>query len=306
MGRFLETHVKYSATKRFLQALTFSSALLMVLPAWAQPATTRPGRTGKSEKPAQDNTAAGKNGAATQQGADKWIAEGISKKEWKTKKRERQRDAMLEKIKKRAEGGATSIPSTAPTQFIASPYQVAEDFDRNVNWEQKDNRGANSNAGYGYSSTNNVAAGCAPGEIGGSVSNNAISWFADNVAGGSVLLDVDTPLSASGWCMFTATGGNASLGWFNADTYAAPDTVPDSFLGWRQDGAAIRAALGSTGSSFVDGAPVPVASGKPFQWTLNYLPTGGANACGQITLTVGGVLVDACADQRAERRAGGE
>src|SRR5437762_2315074 len=178
MGRFLETHVKYPATKRFLQALTFSSALLIALTTWAQPATTRPGRTGKSAKPANDKVPAGKNGAATQQGADKWIAEGISKKEWKTKKRDRQRETMLEKIKKRAEGGATSIPSTAPIQFVASPYQVAEDFDRNVSWEQKDNRGANSNAGYGYSSTNNVAAGCATGEIGGSVSNNTISWFA--------------------------------------------------------------------------------------------------------------------------------
>jgi hypothetical protein len=284
----LETYVTYSATKRFFQAVTFFSALLMALPNWAQPATTRPGRTGKSEKPANDKTAAGKKDAATQQGADKWIAEGISKKEWKTRKRERQREDMLKRIEKRAEGGATPIPSPTPTRFVAGPYQVAEDFDRNVSWEQNGNRGANSNAGYGYSSTNNVAAGCAPGEIGGSVSNNDISWFADNVAGGSVLLDVNAPLNASGWCKFTATGGNASLGWFNADTYTASDTVPDNFLGWRQGGAAIRAALGTTGSSFVDGAPIPFATGKSFQWTLNYLPTGGANDYGQITLTVGG------------------
>src|SRR5438105_3797029 len=146
----------------------------------------------------------------------------MGKKEWKTQKRQRQRDAMLEKIKQRGEGALTaSTPSTAPSQTAANPYQLAEDFDRDVNWEQKDNRGSNSKTGYGYSSTNNLsAAGCAPGEIGGSVSGSGISWFADNVAGASVLLDVDTPLSASGWCKFTATGGNASLGWFNADTYA--------------------------------------------------------------------------------------
>src|SRR5262245_53412638 len=108
MGRFFETHVRYFAIKRFFWALTFSSALLMALPAWAQPATTRPARTDKSETPANDKTPAGKNGAATQQGADKWIAEGISKKEWKTRKRERQREDMLKRIEKRAQGGATS------------------------------------------------------------------------------------------------------------------------------------------------------------------------------------------------------
>src|SRR3954471_11220949 len=117
--------MKYSATKRFLQALTFSGALLLVLSAWAQPATTSSSRTDKSEKPTNDKMAAGKNRAAKQQGADKWIAEGISKNEWKTKKRERQREDMLKRIKKRAEGGVTSSPSTAtPIQFVASPYQV--------------------------------------------------------------------------------------------------------------------------------------------------------------------------------------
>src|SRR5207302_5804517 len=128
----------------------------------------------------------------------------------------------------------------------------------------------------------------APGEIGGSVGGAGISWFADNVASGSVTLDAQTPLNASGWCTFTATAGNATVGWFSADTYAAPDTAPHQFIGWRQDGSTIRPALGTTGSSFVDGTAVPISSGNSFHWALSYNPTGGDNACGQITLSIGG------------------
>src|SRR5439155_194047 len=112
----------------------------------------------------------------------------------------------------------------APT---SAPRQFAEDFDRDVTWDQKENRGAAPRLDYGYSSANHLAAaGCAPGEIGGTVCGAGISWFADSVSNGSVALNADMPLTASGWCTFTSMDGNAAVGWFDADRYAAPDTAP--------------------------------------------------------------------------------
>jgi hypothetical protein len=133
-----------------------------------------------------------------------------------------------------------------------------------------------------------ATAGCAPGEIGGSVSGGGVAWYADRVASGDVLLDVDITLSATGWYTFSATGGQANLGWFNATTYAAADTAPHTFLGWRQEGSSIRAAVGTTGSAFTGGKAVPISNDKPFQWTLNYLPKAGDHGFGALTLTVGG------------------
>ena len=194
---------------------------------------------------------------------------------------------MLQRIEQQAQGKGRrkSTPLPAPPNH-PNPYQFAEDFDRPVHWEQKENR-SKSNNHYGYSTNSHLAfAGCAPGEIGGSVSDSGISWFADDIAFGSTLLDVGIPFSASGWCLFTSMQGNASVGWFNSETYAVPDVVPDTFIGWRQESSALRAALGHTGSSFLIGSSLPVSEGKPFQWKLNYTPTGGANACGEIILTI--------------------
>jgi hypothetical protein len=216
---------------------------------------------------------------------------GLGKRDFKAQKRERQREDMLRRMERQAQGAPPrrTPASTAPKPVVSNRGQLAEDFDWSVNWEQKDNRGAHPGMDYGYASTNHLAAASlAPGEAGGSVTNNGISWFADNVAAGVALLELDTPLTASGWCIFTATAGNVSVGWFNSETYAAPDVVPDNFIGWRQDGAGLRAALGHTGTSFIEGPAVKIEQGKAFQWTLAYTPAGGAHACGQITLTVGG------------------
>src|SRR5207253_2449222 len=65
-------------------------------------------------------------------------------------------------------------------------------------------------------------------------------------------------------------------------------TAPDCFIGWRQNGAAICAALGASGSSFSDGTAIGISNATVFQWTLTYNPTGGDNGCGQITLTISG------------------
>jgi len=265
------------AVKHPLRSLAILSAFLIILPAWGQLSTPPPKPPDDAPKPAPKS--------AREQAAEA----GIGKREFKAQKRERQQNDMLKRVEQRGQGEPPrrSTPPP-PAAAIPNPYQFAEDFDRNPNWEQKDKRGGKSNAGYGYSSANHLAsAGCAPGEIGGSVSDNSLSWFADNVADGSALLNLDIPLSASGWCTFTATDGAASIGWFNSETYAAPHVAPDAFIGWRQDGATLRAALGHTGSAFLTGPPVAVANGTPFQWTLDYTPAGGGNGCGQIALKIG-------------------
>jgi hypothetical protein len=275
--------------------LAILHAPLIVLPASGEQAPAKPAVTPDSKEQAAPKTP-GEKPAADQETAP------LNKRDRKALKRENQREAMLKRIErlKGAPSGRANLPPAPPT--IPKPYQFAEDFDWSVNWEQKDHRGEKSDTGYGYSSTNQLAsAGCAPGEIGGSVSDRAISWFADNVARGSAPLDVDSPLSASGWCVFTAMEGNANVGWFNSETYAAPDVAPDAFIGWRQEGTTIRATLGHTGSSFLSGSPLAVSNGKPFQWSLTYSATGGTNACGQITLMVGGSssTLSLSKDQRA-------
>jgi len=255
----METNVTCSA-KSVFHGLAAVTALLLALSAGAQPATTRPARAVRSrqkapQKPPPDPAApANAEPAPDEKAARKWEVAGMSKREFKEQKRERQQTAMLERIKRRAEGGLPlrAAPTSKPSEVASNPYQLAEDFDRETKWDQKDNRAVHAGTDYGYSHENHLAsAGCAPGEIGGTVSDHGISWFADDVSGQSRLLDVETPLTATGWCTFTATGGSASLGWFNSTTYAAPDAAPDAFLGWRQEGATLRAALGHTGTSFV-------------------------------------------------------
>src|ERR1044071_9503799 len=252
------------AIKRLLRAFCLSALLLPV--AWGQP-TTQPVQRAAS--------------------AD------MTKREWKEQKwkskmeaGEQRQEKLQEHIRQlQTKGTQTSLANPQ----VAHPQQLAEDFDWSVNWDQKDSRGVHPQIDYGYSTSNHLAsAGCAPGEIGGSIGGGAISWFADNVARGGVMLDTQIPLAASGWCSFTAIDGSANVGWFNSVSYEADDGVPHTFVGWRQEGLALRASIGTTGKLLVDGAPIPISSGQPFQWTLKHNPSGGDAGCGQITLTVSG------------------
>jgi hypothetical protein len=287
----METKVIRSASK--VHGWVVLAALIAVVSAGAEPAPTGPAAAAQdaprrpTTKPATTTKA---EPSRKQKGADKWEAAGITKREWKEQKRERQRTDMLERIKRRAAGAPTrgAASTTEPIQRVSNPYQRAEDFDREPTWDQKDNRSTVSHTDYGYSRENHLTlAGCAPGEVGGSVSGTGFSWFADDVARGSSRLDATKPLTATGWCTFPATAGNANVGWFDSDTCVAPHVAPGAFLGWRQTGDSLRPAIGHTGSSFVEGMPVSIAGGKPFQWSLRYTPTGGTNDCGVLTLSIG-------------------
>ncbi len=262
----------------FLRTIPISHALLFTLLASGADAPSAP--------PPAAEAGAEKATPGKAAGPD---APPLGKRDRKAQKRERQQGDMLKRVERRAQGEPSGRPAPPPSPpTIPNSYQWNEDFDRSVNWEQKDNRDGKSNAGYGYSPTNHLAsAKCAPGEIGGLVSDGAISWFADNVARDSVLLDPGSPLVASGWCTLTDARGRVSVGWFNSETYVSPAVAPNAFIGWRQDGATMSAALGHTGSSFLRGSPLSVTEGTPFHWTLHYTPAGGTDNCGQITLTIG-------------------
>jgi hypothetical protein len=263
------------ATKLLLSG---AMALLLTVPVAGEP-TTRP-----TTRPATRPARPVKPREAETPGMTRREAKELK---WKRKaetgqRREEQTQAHIADLQKSGQ----IKPSTRPA--VANPQQFAEDFDWRVSWDEKDNRGVNRGVDFGYASSNHLAAArCAPGEIGGSVGGGGTAWFADTVSAGSALLDVNIPLSASGWTNFTATGGAANFGWFNSTTDAAADTVPHTFLGWRQDGAALRAAVGVTGASFVDGKPIPISTDKPFHWTLSFDPTAGDNHCGQLTLSIG-------------------
>ncbi len=211
----------------------------------------------------------------------------LNKRERKAAKREKQREKMLRQIEQRPQNGKSKATLPPAQANPPNPFHLAEDFDRPVKWEQRNNRHGET-VDFGYSAAAHLAsAGCAPGEIGGSVSGNDISWFADNIAFNSRLLDVNIPFSASGWCVFTAAQGKASLGWFNSDTYASPDVVPDTFIGWQQDGTHLSSALGDNGKSIVTGPALPMTENAPFSWELSYVPTGGTHGSGEVVLTIG-------------------
>lgn len=212
----------------------------------------------------------------------------VGKRAYKEQKRKRQEEAMLQRQALRARGQrdprASRRPATQPQSKPVNPQPFAEDFDSDVAWEQKGNH--NGTTSYGWSSSNNLAAaGCAPGEIGGTIHEGELSWFADNVAPGTTLLDLNAPLNASGMGMFTATGPSAAVGWFNS--HSDEGGASTIFIGWRQSGDGIHAAIDAGGSSLQQGSPVSLPKGKPFRWTLHYEPTGGANGCGELTFTAG-------------------
>src|SRR4051812_27074232 len=196
------------AAKRLL--LTSLAVALLILPAWGAPAPTT--------KPATAPAKSVKPGNAASAGMTRREAKELK---WKKKaetglRREEQVQQHIADLQKKGQ------PPPATRPVVANPQQYAEDFDWNVNWEQKDKRGVHASVDFGYASSNHLASvGCAPGEIGGSIASSGISWFADNVGRGPALLDVNIPLSASGWCTFSATRGTVNVGWFNAANYAA-------------------------------------------------------------------------------------
>jgi len=153
-------------------------ALLITLPAGGEQAPVPPAPPASPAPP----SAAPASNEKPKSAGEPATAEGMTKRERKAEKRERQREAMLKRIENRVPGDPSSKPTPPPPPpSIHNPYQFAEDFDRDVHWEQKDNDAGKSNPAYGYGGTNHLAsAGCAPGEIGGSVSDSSISWFADN------------------------------------------------------------------------------------------------------------------------------
>src|SRR5206468_2026985 len=105
---------------------------------------------------------------------------GMTRREWKeekwkrkvetAKRREQNVEQHILELQRQHKGS----PATRPV--VANPQQLAQDFDWGVNWEQKNNRGVYPEMDYGYSAANHLSpAGCAPGEIGGSVSGAGLS-----------------------------------------------------------------------------------------------------------------------------------
>jgi hypothetical protein len=258
-------------------------ALLLILALVGRAARTAPPSETGSPKPEKT--------ASQFSAGEKAAAEGLTKREWKAKKRERQREQMLKRIEKKSQDGSLGNSTEASLARIteSTPNLFSEDFAIRVNWDEKNDNEPNSNTRFGYSTANHLAsAGCAPGEIGGAVSDHATFWYADDIAHDSASINLQTPLSASGSCVFTAVKAHANLGWFNAKTYTAAHRAPNVFIGWRQDGGTVRPALGYTGTSLVSGQPLVITENKPFQWSISYAPTGGTNACALISLTING------------------
>src|SRR5438094_9671538 len=69
--------------------------------------------------------------APSQPNEEKAAAAGVSKKEWKAQKREKQREAMLKRIEQKANGVAPRkpTPQAPPHVTVSNPSQFPEDFD---------------------------------------------------------------------------------------------------------------------------------------------------------------------------------
>src|SRR5436190_2161976 len=116
-----------SAANGLLRSLVILSALLITAPAWGQQAAA----VASPPSAAPDS----KEKAAPKSGRELAADAGLTKREFKTQKRERQREDMLKRIENRKPGETSTRftpPPASPT--IPNPYQITEDFDRNVNW----------------------------------------------------------------------------------------------------------------------------------------------------------------------------
>ena len=140
----------HSTVKRLLRTLAILNALLTALPASAQLDTAKPAQPGDAPN-AKEQAARKSAGEKAAVGKDAGqVGSTLNKREQKALKREKQREAMLKRIELRGQGVPSGKPTPPPAPpTVPNPYQFTEDFDWNVKWEQKDNRGGKSNTGYG-------------------------------------------------------------------------------------------------------------------------------------------------------------
>src|SRR4051812_18906867 len=141
----------YFPERRLLCAFVILNVLVIVLPTRGQPVANTPAEPGKASNSKEESAreTAGKKASATEK-----VGNGdtpLNKRERKEQKRERQREQMLRRVEQLAQGRSPrrSTPPAPPPNH-PNPYQFNEDFDRPVNWEQKDNRDQ-SNTAFGYS-----------------------------------------------------------------------------------------------------------------------------------------------------------
>lgn len=167
----------------------------------------------------------------------------------------------------------------------------AESFDDDPLWVSSNNQTSPNN--YGFTNTSHIT-GASAGEVGGTIGSASLSYYGDAAADGLTLY---TNLVASGKLTIDTHGGFSGawgLGWFDRTQSGSP-----TFLGLRfvdpLTGASpvrLRVAYVRPGGDVNEdvGGTMTLDSGKDYDWTFSYDPTGNGGF-GTVSATITGIDV---------------